>query len=1020
MVCVMFPLTKFAPAIIKNQIMRKIVTMLLCAVLAVSQLAAQNRTVKGKVQDDKGAPVANASILVKGSTLGTSSAADGTFSITVPASARTLVISSLNFAEQQVSIVNKTNILVGLEPSAQNLQEVVVVGYGTQRKSTSTGAIARVGGDKVENVPLPSVDQILQGKVAGLQSVTSNGQPGANQQIRIRGINSYSASAQPLYVVDGIQINSGDLTASQSTSNVLATLNSNDIEDITVLKDAASTSLYGSRGSNGVILITTKRGRAGKAQLRFDAEAGQTAYANVPAAGKPLRAADWFSLLNEGLVNAGYNAATVTSTMNAYGYGNGVDVDWLGLVTQTGSQQQYNMSMTTGDAKTQLFLSGGYFKQEGANIGSALRRISGNIKLTHNISNKLSVTTNWNIGSVYQNTPLSGSGYFSNPLYIGLTLRPTQNPYNADGSLNIGTDNLSFPSHYNALYTAKYDKIWLKNLQAIGGAQIEYKIVNGLKFTSHIGIQYNNLEEFNFNNPFHGDGKSYGGYSNDYYTRYFLWDWYNQFDYHLNLLKNKDLTADFKLGYEAISNSTYRQSSVSQSYPPTSELPYSVNAATALTGNATAADYTFASVYSTANFVYKNKYSLYASFRNDGSSRFGSTNRYGSFPAVGASWNIMQESFMQDSRLFSGLKLRASYGSAGNAGIGNYAWRQLYGYGYNYNGAAGGTFNTIGNVDLTWEKTKQLDIGVDLGFFKNRLNVVADYYNKESDGLLFAKPISTTTGFSSITSNIGTIRNRGWELTINATPIVYKDFSWDLSFNISHNVNTVISLPNHADVANGSFRLREGRDIQSWYLKANAGVDPATGAQLWYVDSSRKSTTNNYANASFIFLDKSASPTYFGSLGNTFTWKGFSIGADFYYNYGNYVQDGYGTYFTGGQYPTRGKYAVNLTRWQKPGDITTIPKYVYGQTNVAVGERLLYRGDYIRLRNITIGYKVTDKKVLSKIGMSSLNVYARGTNLWTKTYDPTMPIDPEQGVAGQDAVGLLIAKTITFGLNIGF
>ncbi|BAV08061.1 TonB-dependent receptor [Filimonas lacunae] len=998
-----------------------VIAVLLCSTL---QLLAQQKKVTGKITDAAGHPVENASVTIKGAQAGTLTKADGSFSINVPATATALVISAIGFEVQETILSD--NMTIKLAASTSSLSEVVVTGYGTQKKAQLTGSVAKIGGERIENTPMPSVDQMLQGKVAGLQSTSSNGQPGANQQVRIRGIGSYTATSQPLYVVDGVQINSGDLSTNQSTSNVLSNINANDIESVSVLKDAAATSIYGSRGANGVIIITTKKGKTGKSQLRFDTEVGASKYANLPDAGKPLRAADWFALLKEGMVNKGtYTDAQITSTLKQYGYGNGVDIDWLGLTTQTGKQQQYNLSLSAGDAKTQIFMSGGYFQQEGANIGSGIRRISGNLKVNHNISDKVSVSTNWNVGNVYQNTPASGSGYYGNPWYVALTLRPTQNPYTADGSLNIAANDTGFATHYNPLYVLAHDKNWMRSTQIIGGGNLEYKVIKGLKFTSHMGIQSNNLEEFSYNNPYHGDGKSYGGYSSDVYNRYFLWDWYNQADYHLDIIKASKLTADFKVGYEAISSSRYKQTSTAKSYPFNMDLPYSVNAATAVSAGAYGSDYTFASMYGNAVFSYDSRYSLYLSMRRDGSSRFSDANKYGTFPAAGFTWNVSEEEFMKSVKPISLLKFRATYGKSGNAGIDNYASMKTFNYGYAYNGVAGGVFYNAGNPNLTWEKNSQLDFGIDAGFFKNRINITADYYNKVADDMLFDNPLSETVGFSKYSNNIGKMRNRGWEFAINATPIQKKDFQWDISFNIAHNKNTILELPNHAEMANandGTKRFKEGMDINSYYLKAFAGVDPATGSALWYTDATRATTTTSYSSAGYQFVGKSASPKYFGGLNNTFTYKGFSLNFDFYYNYGNYVYDSYGTYFMGAAYPTRGKYAANLNRWQKAGDITNVPKYVYGETNTTSGERALYKGDYIRLKNVQLGYRMNSStnKMLERMHLTSVNLYVRGSNFWTKIYDKSIPFDPEQGVNGTNLQGLLLSKTMTIGLNVGF
>jgi len=1013
----------------------------MCSAMLTGKLAAQERTISGKITDWEGKPIPNATIIIKGSSRGTSSTDNGSFSLPITPGARTIVFSAVGHSTQEVSIGNKGIINVTLQPSDKDLQEVVVVGYGTQKKSNLTSAVVKVGGDKLENVPVPTVDAMLQGKVPGLQSVGYSGQPGANQQIRIRGIGSaYSiAASQPLYVIDGVQINSGDIANGNSntgfninpSTNVLATLNSNDIESMTVLKDAAATSIYGARGANGVILITTKSGKSGKTQFRFDTEVGATKLLKMPENGRPLRTTEWLALLKEGLVNANTAQATIDATMTAYGQGSGLDVDWMDLITHTGTQQQYNLSASGGDQKTKFFVSGGYFKQQGATIGSDLTRYTNNIKVTNNPTSRLSFTTKLNVGYGIQHSSLaaggqqggSGGGYFGNPLYVALTLRPTQNPYNADGSFNISTtSNFGFPSHYNPLYVAAKDKRWIKELQALGGETVEYKILDNLKFTSNFGAQYYTSEEYQYNNPFYGDASTSTGEGISVYTRTFLYDWYNQLDYHMDIIKDKKFSLDLKAGYEIIKNNRYQQIGDVTSFPPNTDLYYSNNGATSTNGKNNASDYSFESIYATASFSYMDKFSLYGSFRRDGSSRFSANNVYGYFPAVGAAWTVSNEEFFKNITFINTLKLRASYGSAGNAEIGNYTWRQTFGYGANYNGVAGGTFSQIGNSELTWEQNRQSDIGLDLGLFKNRLSITFDYYKRVSDRLLFNQQLSRTTGFTTFINNIGKMQNQGIELGINGSIIQLKNFHWDMSFSISHNTNKILRLP-AGDVPDGNFLLREGHDYREFYTRGWAGVNPDDGSAMYYTDSSRTAVTTNKSLAKLFLVGKSATPKYFGMLSSTFGYKDFSVSGDFYYNYGNYIYEGYVQYFLDGQYPTRGKYAENLKRWQKKGDLTDVPKYVYGASSNTTGattERILYKGDFIRLKNVTIGYHLSSKALLNRLHLNTLNIYVRGTNLWTKTYDRNITSDPEQGANSINNQALLPNKTFTVGLNVGF
>ncbi len=738
--------------------MRKLVTMLLCAVLAISQIAAQTRVVKGKVTDDKKNPVSNATVLVKGTNVASLTGVDGSFSINVPASGKVLVISSLNFATQEVNIGTKTTIAVSLESTSQNLQEVVVVGYGTQKKQDVTSSVTKVSGDKVANVPLTSVDQILQGKVAGLQSATFSGQPGANQQIRIRGIGSIAASAQPLYVVDGIQINGGDLSTFTSSAvanatNVLASINPDDIENITVLKDAAAVSVYGARGGNGVIVITTNKGKAGKTKFNLTAEKGNTSALPLPDAAKPINATQWLNILSTSYQNAGGTAAQAAAAAAAYGDGT-VNSNWFNLVTRQGIQEQYNLSASGGDEKTTFNLSAGYFKQQASMIGSDFKRVTSNFSLEHKVDQKLSFGLKIAPTFTNQNTPLSEGGYFGSPVLAIWFLRPTQNPYNPDGTLNTVTTTLSgFSNVYNPLYIAQHDIRNLYGVNVLSDIHGSYEIIKNLKFTSKVGIQYNNLEETGYNNPVMGDGKSVGGRGTANYTRYVLYDVTNQLDYHKTFLKDNSLTLDAKAAYESISSQQYNIFSSATGYA-TPVLPLTVNAATITGGTANAQQYAFNSVFGIATLGYQGKYILQGSFRRDGSSRFGQNNQYGNFPAVSVAWNLSKEKFMSDVKLVSDVKVRASYGTAGNAEIGNYTSKQLFGFGYNYNSTGGGTFNTPGNTNLTWEKSTQTDLGVEFSILNKRVNFIFDYYKRTVDGLLFNTPISQTTGFSSLLANV--------------------------------------------------------------------------------------------------------------------------------------------------------------------------------------------------------------------------------------------------------------------------
>lgn len=991
---------------------------LLFTILLLSALMVwSQRTITGRVIDENGNAVANATVTIKETQQGGTTDANGRYSISVERNARTLLFSFVGKATEEVVIGNKSVVNVTLKQQEAVLEEVVL-GYSSQVKPKVVSSVSSVKGKDVENRPYTSVDQELQGKVAGLQAPVSTGQPGASQSIRIRGIGSSTAGNNPLYVVDGIIINSGDLTGLTTTANALAGLNPNDIESISVLKDAQATSIYGSRGANGVIVITTKKGRIGKTKFNFDAEVGANKRADLPPNARFLNATEYITLLKEGIVNAGGNQSDVDFYTDLFGGNNGINTDWTQVINRTGLQQNYNLSASGGDNKNQFYVSGGYFTQQATVIGSDFKRYSFRTNYKHIASDKLSFTVNLTGSNAIQHAPNNG-GNFSNPVGSLPFLRPTVSPYNDDGSLNINTDGndpKSITGQYNPLYIAKYDKYSNNTTLIQGSVGAEYAILKNLKFTSRFGIDYNQIEEVSFYNQFHGDGNGLGGLLQTNNSRFFNWINTNQLNYNGSFGPGKTIRLDAHVGYEVQKSKTYTVYQAGQGFPPNNQLYYGVNSATPYGASSDGSDYDFAGLYSSVNLSYENKYILSGSFRRDGSSRFSQNNLYGNFWSVGGAWNIDKENFFDNIHFVSGLKLRGSYGTSGNAAINNYQWRPQIQYGVNYGGQPGGSFSVVGNLNLTWESTNQADIGLDASFFKDRLSIIFDVYHRVSDRLLFANPLSATTGFTSFIDNIGKVQNKGYEVTINGSPVKTKDFSWDLNFNISHNTNKVLTLPGHKDLG----ALREGYDINTFYVREWAGVDPANGDPLWWVDGTHAQKTNNYGAAQRQRLG-SASPKYFGGLTSTITYKGFELQTDFVYNYGNLVGDGWIFYAIDGVYPDLNKYAINLQRWQKPGDITNVPKYVFASDNRSnsFSSRFLYKGDFIRLRNLTVGYNFPTN-MISKLKISSLRIYVRGTNLWTKTYDNNLTVDPEQGVGGSSNLNVFYTKSLTAGVNVNF
>ena len=993
--------------------------MLLLGVFAFSmQMLAQERTVTGKVTDQQGNPVPLASVTVKGTNIGTTTNNTGDFSINVPSSATALIISSVGMTQQEINLTTSNTYTVSLAATAGDLQEVVVVGYGTQKRRDLTGSVATVKTQDIENKPFSSVDKALQGQIAGLQSVASSGQPGASQAILIRGVSSITASNAPLWVIDGIPVNAGDASRLQTTANLLSTLNPNDIESISVLKDAASQSIYGSRAANGVIVVTTRKGRAGKTRFRFDTEIGQSDIAYINDKYRPLNAEQYFNITQEGLVNLGLTAGQVTNTINGLGFGNGVDFNWYDAATRKGNQQQYNLSAEGGNEKTTFYISGGYFLQEGTTINSKMDRINGSIRLTHNVNEKFNIGTNLTGGYVNQRAPLAG-GAFGNPVLSSYFILPSRNPYNADGSWNLVASTLG--GLHNTLALTELDRRLLREFSLRGNIFGEYKILDNLSFRSSFSGDYNNLEEDQYNNPFHGDGQASVGRAFAYYTRYMNRVWTNTLNLNQGLDKSGDINLNAQIGYESQKSGGYFSSLQSQAFPPTLLLVYPSAGANPITATASITEYTFVSQFASANLNYQDKYILSGSFRRDGSSRFGPNNRYGNFWSVGASWNVDREAFMENIDLIDQFKIRASYGVNGNAGIGNYDALPLYGYGANYNGQPGSIPSNVGDSSLTWELNKPLNIGLDISILKNRLSLTADWYTRESEDLLLNVPLSRTSGFTSATKNVGAMTNTGVEISINAIPVSGRDFTWNVNFNFATNKNEVTSLPDGNDIIDGVFIIREGESINTFYVREYAGVDPTNGDPLWYVDETKSATTNNYSSAARTTYGISL-PKQFGSLTNTLNFKGFSLEAQLYYNFGNYVRDTWGGYYAGAGFgATFNKVQRVFDRWQQPGDVTDIPKYIANGNKSFQSFHTFYlnKGDFIRLRNIQLGYDLP-KTVTSKIKMNNAFFYVRGTNLATWVKDDNLPFDPEQGSGSATNLNVFIPKTITVGLNLGF
>ncbi len=1015
--------------------MKKFFTLLLFAFFVCHDGFAQSKKISGIVYDESNNPIAGATVSAKGKNIATGTTSSGEFTLDVPSSVTTLTVSSVNYITKDVSFSSNKRLVIVLKAFSRSIEEVVVVAYGTQRKTNVTGSVVSVRAADIENKPFTSIDKSLQGYVTGLQSSSASGAPGSATDIRIRGIGSISAGQSPLWVIDGVIATTDDLTFNSTTSNPLSSLNPDDIESISVIKDAAA-NLYGSRGANGVIIVTTKKGKSGKTRINFSTEIGKSDIAFKPK-NKPVTTLQYQSLLREALINDSDATtiegadAIITDPNNGLGLSpdyTSTNTDWLSEVTRKGAQQQYNLSISGGDDKTQIYASGGYFKQDGLTVATSFKRYNGSLSITHKINDKLLFTAGLNGSTSSQQTPTNG-GTFANPALASFFLVPYYSPKNADGTPKYNDAEGQFPvggGIFNPLVIAAYNKANIQQTTFRGYVSGEYNLFSYLKFTSKYSAEYFDVEEDSYRNPFYGDGQGFGGDAFSSYHKVYDWTWSNYFDLKKGINKAADIYFDLKLGYEAQAYKDFIIQAGGQGFPKTLDLEYLASSATPTTAYSLPSEKASKSVFSIADINFKDRYVISGSFRRDGSSIFGANQRNANFYSIGGSWNVNEEKFIKNIKLINVLKLRASYGTSGNqSGIGFYTSLPAFSYGYNYIGQPGSALSNVGNPDLTWEKNGIFNIGLDFRILNNRLYGTVELYNRKTSRLLLNVPLSPTSGVAGQNRNVGAMTNKGFELTLGGKPIATKNFTWDIYANFSHNENRVteLYLGNPVPDINGRiFQYTVGHDIYEFYTRLWAGVNPDNGDPQWYTNDTKSTLTSKVAEAKLSLSGKSALPKYFGSVNNTFSYKGFGIETQFYYNFGNYIFQGFSRLINsdGTYYSSYGQLTEQLDSWKKPGDVTVTPRIVYGgnKSSNSTSTRYLYKGDYIRLRNIQLGYTIP-ASALKKLHLFSASVYLRATNLFVFDTDKRLPVDPETGSASTGNFEVFIPKTLTAGIKIG-
>ena len=1008
--------------------MRKICLGMVGLTLCTLSVMAQSRKVTGRVvSKEDGEPIIGASIIAKGTSIGTVTDFDGNFTLDVPNEAGTLVISYIGMATQNVKVQPLMNI--SMESDTQDLDEVVVTGYGVTKKAAFTGSAQVVNNEVLTQKTDANFMKSLEGSVTGLQVNSASGQPGAFATTTIRGKSSINSGTEPLYVIDGVPIFTNKVGSwSGQEVSPMANINPADIESVTVLKDATATSIYGARAANGVIVISTKRGKSGRARFTFDAKAGFSQASHLDREYRMVDLDKYKEIWSEGYVNAGL------ATTKEEGYEmlrqNGIDwygfdmnetpsVDWLDEILRTGVTQEYNLSVQGGTETGRYFANLGYFENQGTMIGSGMKRYSGRLNLDGNrdrIGYGLSV--NMALSDI-DNIPISSD--YTNPMVVVYDSRPFQQVYNPDGSYAMVQEGFYNPV---AMYDKESgDEYNQKTLTAIINPYFTYKIMEGLTWKTNAGLSLMDIREFWYNGMNNPESWSSTGcteisgsrynYRTTNYTLTNTLNWIKTFQekHNLNLM----------LGQEVQKQTFSKVSAEAKGYPQ-SDLRELDNASTPVTAGSLYKASTLSSFFFNGEYNYNNKYYGSASFRYDGSSRFGENNKWAPFWSVGGKYRISEEEYMADTKdWLNDLTLRASYGTVGNQDIGEYAAMGLYSYGYGYNSQPGAKPSQIANPDLKWETVAKFDIGVNASLF-NLLSVELDYYNQRTKDMIFEVPTSYTTGFDYVTKNVGEMENRGIEAMVNATLIRTQDFTWSATASFTYNRNEIKSLATDEPITTTYSIQQAGHPINSHYLKEYAGVDPQTGKALFYTDGKGSPTTDNPNEAKQVILGQMA-PKYFGAFSMNFRYRDFDLSASLNYSAGNKVYNrGMEFDLMCGDYEL-GPVATYVyeNRWQKPGDVTDVPQFIAGGQGEAAARssRFLMNAAYARMKNITLGYTLP-KKIAKALTIDNLRVYASVDNLFTITAKDFIGFDPQAEDDYYQQWTYPVPTTYLFGVNLSF
>lgn len=1043
--------------------LRKSLLPLFFCFFLIQAAFAQTGNITGKVINEKGEPIPTANVLLVEVNRGAATTLEGEYNITdVEPGVYTLRVSFIGYKdfETLVTIVPGETLEknVTLQSAEINLEELVVIGYGTQSERELTGSIASVTGEEIAQTPVISLENTLQGRVAGVRINAGNGKLGQAISVRIRGASSISASNQPLYVIDGVPMYTQSLsTADDAELNPLASLNIDNIESMSILKDASAAAIYGARASNGVVIITTKSGVSGPTQYNVSY---QTGFSKPTNHRDFLNGQQYIDLFTEAAVNGakyeynrGGNPTGYSSEQAAIDDYVGIveglfdrlskgrdwrtdpfNTNWENLAYQDGSSTKFDLSASGGNEQTRFYVAGGYSGAKGILIDNEYIKYNGRINLDHTAGDNLKLGVNLNLSRTL-NDRLGNDNLFETPMQM--VAQPPISPLyeDADGDdtngYQQGTEYIERPLYANGLDIIKNSSFSTNTFHTIGKAYATYEVIPNLEWQNVFGVDLiNQQEEYYYNTQLdyyvgaQGSGYSAWTQVQNYVAKSYL-------TYILNVKNNHN--------FEIVGGSTYNwvdfeSTSVGGENFPNDNFQNLANAAKITSGSASESDYSFLSFFSRVTYDYKGKYLAKVSFRADGSSRFGANNRFGYFPMVSAGWILSEEDFLSGSNFLSLLKLRASYGLTGNAKINNFAARGLYG-GSSYVGNPAMSPDQTPNPDLKWETTAQMDIGLNFGFFEGRISGEIDYYRKKTTDLLLPVNLPGQTGYTSQTKNVGTLGNHGFEFilrTINTTG----DFFWSSNFNLSINKNTIEDI--NGQVIEGGYinRAIEGYPIGIFYAYEFAGADPDNGDALYWINGADPETgigykdhsqgTTNDANLANLVALGNPNPDFIGGFGNTFSFKGFKLDMLWQFVYGNKIFNGAGQYMSASAAYYDNQTADQLARWQNPGDVTNVPELrLFWGNGTANSSRWLYDGSYIRLKSLTFSYDF-GASFLTQLSLRKARIFVSGSNLLTFTkypgWDPEVNTDYLDGnlALGSDFYAAPQPRTISIGIDLGF